>query len=366
MKKKLIEIIRCPNCHERFEIKNATFKNDEIFTAMLVCLGCGSEFPVVRYIPRLVPNYNYSESWGKLWNETYRLVKDSCTRVPFYYNCIHGRYLEDGKEKEGTSPFGFEWPTNMSGETILEIGPGTGCCTEHLVKTGAVLFSVDMSDAVDSFSEKLLLEPNIHVIQGNIGESILQTKYFDRIWLFQVLQHTPSPPDTLRTMYALLKNEGELAFTSYRGSYNPWYYRLIRKIDPNVSWRYINKCVPFFVPVKYNLQKICYKLKMPLIAKIVRKIMEPIDTRNMYFNTLEGNADQYTHGMLWNRTKNKDLLIQQVILNTFDAITPTYTNNANHDVIEKWARLSGFKDIITWGKSGVRARAFKNRIDKSL
>ena len=54
-----------------------------------------------------------------------------------------------------------------------------------------------------------------------------------------------------------------------------------------------------------------------------------------------------------------DLLVRYVVVNTFDRITPEYTNSAGHETIEGWTREAGFSSVETWGRGGVRARAIK-------
>jgi len=212
-----------------------------------------------------------------------------------------------------------------------------------------------MSNAIDTFTEELLTQPNINVIQGDINGSILQTEYFDRIWLFQVLQHTPSPPDTLKTMYQLLKKQRMLSLTSYKGYFNPWYYRFTKRVDDKTAWKLISYWVPKLVPLKYRLQK----TRIPALSRVLLKLLQPVDPRNIYLNTLEGHSDDYIHGVLWKRNHDKNLLMKYVILNTFDRITPQYTNSANHKTIEQLTLNAGFSSVITWGRGGVRATATK-------
>jgi uncharacterized protein YbaR (Trm112 family)/2-polyprenyl-3-methyl-5-hydroxy-6-metoxy-1,4-benzoquinol methylase len=356
MKYNFLQILCCPKCCAQLGIRNTVVRNGEVEKGELRCVKCAASFPIIGYIPRLVHKANYSSSWGKLWRETEEIVRDSFTGIPFYYNAIHGRYSqEEGACQDGHSPFGFEWPRDLVGETILEVGPGSGNCTEHLVNTGAHLICVEMSSAIHTFPEELLTRPNINVVQSDINDPILKPEYFDRIWLFQVLQHTPSPPDTLQRMWWLLKKGGELAFTSYKGYFNPWYYRFTKRIDDEIAWKLINYFIPKVVPLKYRIQK----AKVPFISRLLVKLLAPVDPRNIYFNTLEGRANEYLHGVLWNRNHDEELLTKYVILNRFDRITPKYTNSADHETIKQWIQNAGFSSVKTWGKGGVRAKAFK-------
>lgn len=358
MKKKLIKMIYCPECKGRFnkDVLNAEEKLGEIYQGMLVCSECGSQFPIIRYIPRLVKGYNYSDSWGLLWRNTGHILRDSHTGTKFYFDTIHGKYSEEGDVKDGYSVFGFNWPKKLKGENILEIGPGTGVCTEHLVETGAQLTCVDMSDAIDTFPESLLTKPNINVVQGDINLGIIEQNYFDRIWLFQVLQHTPEPGETLKQIRPFLKKGGELAFTSYGGAdFNPWYYRFTKRIPDKLAWKLISFFVPLLLPIKY----IILKMNIPVVSRVLGKFMDPIDPRNMYYNTLTGKLDQWAPGILWNRNRDKKELVYQAIINTFDRITPEYTNTGTHEMIEEWCKEAGYSKATTWGKSGVRAKAIR-------
>jgi len=356
MKYTLLNILNCPKCTGRFNICGlVNEQHNELFEGTLQCQECQMTYPIINYIPRLVDQQNYSASWGKLWQETGEILRDSFTKTPFHYNVIHGKYSENGHWSSGTSPFGFEWPLDMTGENILEIGPGTGNCTEHLVKTGANVVCIDMSNAIDTLPEELLIQPNINIIQADMNTPVIEQEYFDRIWLFQVLQHTPSPVETLRVIRDFLKPGGELAFTSYYGQYNPWYYRFTKRIDDEIAWKLIAFLVPKLAPVKYCIQK----ANITLLSNVLTKAMHPIDPRNIYYTTLEGKANQYIHGKLWQQTQDQDLLMKYVIINTFDRITPEYTNSANHNTIEAWTLASGFSSVKTWGKGGVRAKATK-------
>jgi hypothetical protein len=156
-------------------------------------------------------------------------------------------------------------------------------------------------------------------------------------------------------MWQLLKKGGELAFTSYRDSFTALYYPFTKRLNDEMAWKLIAYWAPKLVPLKYRI----WKAKIPVISGLLVKLLQPLDPRNIYFATLEGRADEYVHGVLWNRDHDEELLMKYVILNTFDCITPTYTNGADHETIEQWTLNAGFSSVRTWGKGGVRAKAIK-------
>jgi len=355
VKPALLECLRCPRCGGRLRIEGGDPAGDEIETGELGCDGCPARYPIRRFVPRLVPEANYSRSWGKLWGETRHLLRDSFTGVPFHENVLHGAFSEEPGAGDGRSPFGFEWPRDLSGRRVLEVGTGTGNLTEHLVRTGGEIVSVDMSEAIDTLPEELLRQPNLNVVQADINTEVFAPETFDRVWMFQVLQHTPSPPDTLRNLRNLMKDGGEIAFTSYGGDqFKAWYYPVTKRLPDRLMWRLSAFLVPRLVPLKYWLMK----HRIPVLSSVLVKLLAPIDPRDIYFQTLEGDADRYIHGVVWKRTGDKDLLMKYIVINTFDRITPDYTNTATHETVTRWLLdTAGFSTAETWGRSGVRARA---------
>ena len=137
MKETLLNFIQCPICESRFIVNNPVEKNGEIYEGSLKCEKCQIEYDIINYIPRFIKQNNYSSSWGELWGNSGNTLRDSDTGSSFYYDTLFGKWSEENLGDLGCSPFGFEWGTNLKGERILEIGPGLGVCTEHLVNTGA-------------------------------------------------------------------------------------------------------------------------------------------------------------------------------------------------------------------------------------
>jgi 2-polyprenyl-3-methyl-5-hydroxy-6-metoxy-1,4-benzoquinol methylase/uncharacterized protein YbaR (Trm112 family) len=354
MKARLLDFLRCPACGGPLGIEEAVEARGEIREGALRCEGCQATFPIRRYVPRVAPTGNYSDSWGELWLQTGEILRDSFTGLPFHRNALHGSYDEGAASLgDDRSPFGFGWPTDLSGERILEVGSGTGNFTEHLARTGAELVCVDMSSAIDTLPEELLTRANVDVIQGDITTGILGAARFDRLWVFQMLQHTPSPPATLKELHGLLREGGELAFTSYKAPYDPWYYRLTKRVPDRIAWRMIAWAVPKLLPLKYSLRR----RPARITTRFALALLDPVDPRDIYVRTRRGGMRDYIHGAIWERTGDHDLLVKYAVINTFDRITPDYTNSADHETIERWTRAAGFSSIHTWGRGGVRASA---------
>ncbi len=359
MKAKLIQIIRCPVTGSDLTLSDVEIENDEIKSAILTSGDGRHSYPVINYIPRLlVDSKNYSLSWGKLWGETAEILRDSYTGESFHEEALFGEY--GGEQNDGAgSPFGFNWPRDMMGQRVLEIGCGTGNFTELLYTSGIDLLSVDMSTAVDTLPSEILLHPNVNVVQTDINTPSICRNYFDRIWLFQVLQHTPVPANTLVTMRELLNENGIISFTSYGGGirYNPLSYRIIKKIPPSIQWPMIALLVPWLVRIKYWLRRAINPAS--LFYKIVTKLLYVADPRDIYIRVRKGELNDYYFAKYYFRTGDHDYLIKFIVLNTFDRITPEYTNNASHEMVKGWLSDAGYTSFEVWGEGGVRATAVK-------
>ncbi len=105
------------------------------------------------------------------------------------------------------------------------------------------------------------------------------------------------------------------------------------------------------LPIKY------YGQQVPIIGRIIRKLLEPVDPRNIYFLAKKGLSKDYVYGKLYEKTSDEKMLLWHTVINTFDTITPTYTNGATNNVIEKWLQEAEYKNIKVWGENGARGKA---------
>ena len=55
MKRELMDILACPVCKEKLELKVEEERGDEIVTGSLYCRRCDISYPIEDTIPRLLP-----------------------------------------------------------------------------------------------------------------------------------------------------------------------------------------------------------------------------------------------------------------------------------------------------------------------
>lgn len=109
-----------------------------------------------------------------------------------------------------------------NGKRVLEIGCGIGVDTKHFEREGAEIVGIDLSQeslllAAERTYEALLLRQD--------AEKLFSTfmGYFDLVYSFGVIHHTPNPKQALENAYIYLKSGGELRIMLYaKNSLKHW------------------------------------------------------------------------------------------------------------------------------------------------
>jgi uncharacterized protein YbaR (Trm112 family) len=86
MKRRLMEFIVCPICAGALDLRPRRMEDEEIMEGELGCGKCGRTYPVVRGVPRLLPE-RFSD-------------EQRATAAAFGYEWAHFSDLEDTYEKE--------------------------------------------------------------------------------------------------------------------------------------------------------------------------------------------------------------------------------------------------------------------------
>jgi SAM-dependent methyltransferase len=237
-----------------------------------------------------------------------------------------------------------KWEKDLSGQLILEAGSGSGRFTKQALETGAMVISFDYSNAVDANYSSNGKHPNLLLIQANIYELPFCENYFDKIFCFGVLQHTPKPEKSFSNLVKFLKKGGKISSDVYAKNLTLWalqtkYYirPFVKQIRPDKLYKIITDYINFIWP----------------LAKLIRKIPKigyAINWRLLiadYGSTLlEGFDDE--------------IIKQMAYLDTFDMLSPKYDKPQTLKTFTKWHQDAGLIDIdVQYGFNGIEARAVK-------
>lgn len=226
------------------------------------------------------------------------------------------------------------WPTEgLEGEVILEAGCGAGAFTCHLVATGADLVSIDYSGAVEVSAEHNK-SPRAVFVQADIMDLPFRAGSFDRVFCHGVLQHTPDPASAFRALDRCLRPGGLISIDVYAKDGRIETYKakylwrpLTTKISPERLMDFLRIFIPIWLPVDTLIKRIPYF--------------------GRYFGAIIPCMN-YSYTNLSQEQKR-----EWAIMNTFDALAPTYDKPASVDEVRQWFDRAHYRDVVVRNLDGI-------------
>ena len=329
MRESSIRHFACPKCHSDLRLDSVEIRTgDRIESGKLVCTNCASVFPIVRFIPRFVPNQNYAVNFGYQWTKHSRTQYDSQTGL----RVSERRFFDE-----------TGWSHNLSGQIILEAGSGSGRYTEQAASTKATVVSFDYSNAVEANYASNGRKDNVIIAQANIYEMPFRAGYFNKVFCFGVLQHTPDVRKAFLSLAPMPKQGGELVVDVYRRTRFHTKY-MIRGFTTRIF-----KTMP---PSKaYDLTKRWVDLMWPLSQRISK-----MPKYGPKINWLLMVPDYSRQGVKGSMMK------EWAYLDAFDMLAPSFDSPQTIKTLTDWfheARMSNV--VVKYGYNGIEGRGKKER-----
>ena len=286
----------------------------------------GHSIPVVGGIPRFVGDDNYAAHFGEQWKR-YRLTQlDSYIGKPISHDRVR-------------RCFGKLWPL-VANSCVLECGCGAGRFTEVLLREGARVASVDLSQAVEAHLETFPINDRHLLAQADILALPFAPRAFDFVVCLGVIQHTPSPERTIAALYEQVRPGGWLILDHYAFDYR-WYTKtaplfraVLKRMRPERSLRITERLVNALLPLHRATAH------RPLQRAIVSRI-SPVLTHYITYPEL-----------------GDELQRQWALLDTHDALTDWYKHFRSREQIQQTLEGLGARNIeCAYGGNGVEARA---------
>jgi len=278
--------------------------------------------PVRNFIPRFVTGITYADSFGEQWNR-YRSVQiDRENKLNLSAQRFYG---STGWRRE-----------ELKGLRILEAVSGAGRFTLVMLDAGASVYSFDLSSAVDSCWSTAGPHENLCLMQADIYKIPCKKGFFDRVFCYGVLQHTPDPFRAFMSLIPFLRPGGKISIDCYIKAplFTRWTSKYLwRWWTTRIRRQHLFKIVEWYVP---------YWL--------------PIDTR------LSGvpRLGRRLVGIVpcWNYTGMLPLppaeIVQWAILDTFDALSPQYDLPQTLDEVSRWFKEAGLAEVrVEKGSNGI-------------
>jgi uncharacterized protein YbaR (Trm112 family)/ubiquinone/menaquinone biosynthesis C-methylase UbiE len=252
MKQRLMDFIVCPVCRGSLTLRAGTRDGEEIMDGDLTCQGCSRKYPILRGVPRLLP-----DSFSKEQRDT---------ADAFGYEWTHFTEMEDTYEAEfldWIAPIGKDF---FKGKVILDGGCGKGRHTALSAAFGAQeVIGVDISDAVEAAFPNTRRFPNAHVVQGDIYNLPVRP-VFQYAYSIGVLHHLPDPKAGFLSVVGRLAPGGRMSAWVYGEEGNWWITHLVTPFREAVTSR-----VPRVVT-----QALSFLIALPMQATL-RLVYKPVN-----------------------------------------------------------------------------------------
>ena len=287
----------------------------------LECRRCDGRYGITRGVPRFVTSNNYAASFGLQWTQHSRIQYDS-------YN---GTRLSEERFFWET-----KWPRAMRGDVILEVGSGAGRFTEQAASTGAVVVSLDYSDAVEANHVLNGGKDNVIVVQGDIYRLPVPDGRFDRVFCFGVLQHTPSPRAAFLQLPRCLKPGGSLAVDVYRKwtglkrllDTKYWLRPVTRRMAPEQLYDWV-RC---YIEAMWRPSGLLARI--PYLGVRVNQKLLIADYRGSY--------------------RLPDTMLREwAILDTFDMLASTHDYPQSAEAVRRWFSDARLVDVEIWTENAL-------------
>jgi SAM-dependent methyltransferase/uncharacterized protein YbaR (Trm112 family) len=244
--------LRCPKCGSSLEsIALDSNEQGEVWSGVLVCCTseCHAWYPVVRGIPRMLPEALRSEITQQFVHE-YGAALAVRGLMDYQASDAEVDSLQ-GLKQQTMQNFGFEWieyarfgwddatyslqyeesvfrrksllsPTDIAGKLVLDAGCGNGRYTYWANQYGGRVIGIDLGEGVESASRNTTDLANVQIVQADIFNLPFANGIFDVIFSIGVLMHTGDAHKATACLSQKLKPEGSLTVHMY-GKGNPIY-----------------------------------------------------------------------------------------------------------------------------------------------
>ncbi|WP_084184907.1 class I SAM-dependent methyltransferase [Desulfonatronum thiodismutans] len=316
---------------ESFNLLIFQEKSNDILTGELIS-KCQkkSKFLIKNGIPRFVSGSNYASNFGLQWNKYKSTQLDSFSGLSLTAN----RFWKNTKWDQ----------TGLAGKTVLEVGAGAGRFTEILLQSGASVVSFDYSDAVDACYDNNQGKGDLFLFQGDVYDIPFPDSYFDYVFCYGVLQHTPYPEAAYKAIFSKLKNGGKISIDYYRKMDRPtpwstpkYFWRPVTaKMNPGKLLKIIHFYIPLYLPIDTVIKKI------PKIGERLSALI-PIPCWNYLDIGL-----------------SKKQRLEWAIMDTFDALGARFDTPKTLEEVKEMVSLEGSCAVdVFYGSNGIVANSSK-------
>ena len=273
-------------------------------------------------IPRFAPDQKYTLAFGRQWKKYSKVQLDS-----FNQSTISEERVKGALNRPLAS---------LKGLKVLEAGSGAGRFTEILLKYGAIVYSFDLSEAVEANLENNHENHDLTIFQADIEKIPFRDNYFDISLCLGVMQHTKNSFLSLKELNRVTKRNGIISFDHYQKHLGQYlslyliYWVIIKNLNSSTQLKVTEFLTKIFFPIHWFFRNI------PLVQFLLRRI-SPIS---------------FYYGM-FNLTKDQHMEVS--MLDTHDKNTDYYKRMLSQSELEKLIKKFNFKSYKVFkGGTGLQ------------
>lgn len=388
MKYRLLDFLLCPDCSQEMNLK--VFKEEKVNysmpTAVKACtqycalkhclkeartdavdcsnccqleikegvLECKNNhvFPVVDYIPRMLPDAFCS--LGRFLDEYKHFLP-----VEMIKNRMEGMEVKKFRRVHRSTgeSFGYEWlrydvdleeedseillqdsqiPEEFfKGKVILDAGCGMGRYTRTAGGMGGEIVGVDLSQSVVKAYLMTQNNPFAHIVQGNILKLPLREKQFDIVYSFGVLHHTPDARQGFLNLTKFLKKDGIISIWVYgtAGKYHDFKTNPLREDRQGYTKSNMAKRLHWFI---VYIREMLFKT----VRLVTTRMYVPLLYLLCYPLAAVGKIPllRYLTASVHNNWRVR-------LLENFDWFSPQYQSHHTKEEVSSWFKEAKLDDI---------------------
>lgn len=247
MRPNALKYLACLNCGADLQLINGYSSHPnipgEIYNGKLECISCGSQYDIVRGVPRMLDpskstptDIRTGRSFAEAWKR-FPLITETYEKQ--FYDWIFP--VDSGFLKD---------------KVILESGCGKGRHAKLVHDAGAkAIFAVDIGEAVDVAYANVGNLPNVTVVQADIAQLPFRND-FDFAFSLGVLHHMESPAVGFRSMSSKIKEGGSICVWVYGKENNGWLIWFVNPIRLLVTSKMPSQLLLF----------LCFFVALPLFV----------------------------------------------------------------------------------------------------
>jgi SAM-dependent methyltransferase/uncharacterized protein YbaR (Trm112 family) len=344
MYERLLNHLRCPACEARFEleafVEEGVGGDREIVDGLLRCGGGGHGYPIVRGIPRLLP-----DAFETFRGEVQRAAAEGATPEAQEFIRRAGASFDAGGAETYDSrtreSFSNEWELHevgdrtwgydldervrkyflesiripreeLEGKVMLDAGCGNGSQSVAYTRFGLEVIAVDLSSGLErghAFRGRCpgARPDNVHFVQADLQTPVLERSSVDIVHSSGVLHHTPDTRRTFRGLAPLVR---------VGGTFYVWLYKRERFVTGLVD----------------SLRSLSTRVPPSVFARVAKLLAEPFRAFTWTLNKL--GVRSY-----------RSLTRREAALALMDIFGAPFAHAHTFEEVSGWMRAEGFDEV---------------------